>query len=234
MIKPYYETELGKLYHGDCLEILPQLTEKVDLVLTDPPYGLGESSLEWKEKGYKRISEAWDERPQTEFLSLMKTVPSILCFCNFNSIESFLNKGVELFFKRNGILVWDKINTMPNITARGYQFSHEFIIWWTTSKNWCWKAPKQKRDILRFTWSEGNCERVHPSQKPYALIADLLGCHSLPLNLILDPFLGSGTTAIACERLRRRWIGIEFNEEYCDIAIKRIKQEQSQLKLAGI
>lgn len=231
MIKPYYETELGKLYHGDCLEILPQLMEKVDLVLTDPPYGFGKSTLQWEEKGYKRISEIWDTHPNTAFLPMVKMVPSILCFCAFNTIEQFLNIGNELDFKRNAIIIWDKINTMPNITARGYQFSYEFIIWWTTQNNWIWETSKQKRDILRFTWSEGNSERQHPSQKPYSLFTDLLQRHSRIGDIILDPFMGSGTTAVACERLGRHWIGIEMSKEYCELSVKRINQEYRQLKI---
>jgi len=71
----------------------------------------------------------------------------------------------------------------------------------------------------------------HPTEKPVKMFQEMLFVSSNPDNLILDPFLGSGTTAIACERLGRRWIGIEISKEYCDIAIKRIEQERAQLKL---
>ena len=73
--------------------------------------------------------------------------------------------------------------------------------------------------------------RFHPTQKPVGLFMQILRKYSPEGEIILDPFLGSGTTAIACERLKRRWIGIEIEEKYCEIAAKRIEQERKQRKL---
>ena len=223
----YFRTDNGVLYQGDCLEILPLLEdESVDLVLTDPPYGLGKSNLEWEKKGYKRISEEWDSKIPP-FMAKIR-VNSFLCFSAFPCLNEMLAEGGDCGFSLNAIIVWDKISTMPNITARGYQFTHEFIIWWTKEKNYYWDNTEQTRDIIHQTWSESG--REHPTQKPVKLILGLLKNHSEKGNLILDPFLGSGTTAVACEELGRRWIGIELSKDYCEIAKKRLEAWKGQTR----
>ena len=223
----YLDAESGiAIYCADCREILPLFPDKsFDLVLTDPPYGFGISKLSWGDNGYSKISEIWDEL-DNDWLGLVKA-RSILCFMGYKGLGEYLSKGRELNYKLNDIIVWDKINTMPNITARGYQFTVEFLIWWTTESNWEWNA-KQKRDILRFTWSQGNDKRCHPSEKPTSIINDILVTHSNQNSLILDPFLGSGTTAVCAKKLGRKCVGIEISEEYCAIAVKRLSQSVMQ------
>ena len=74
-------------------------------------------------------------------------------------------------------------------------------------------------------------KRIHPTQKPLLLFISILDDFSKEGDIILDPFFGSGTTAVACERLNRHWVGIEIEEKYCEIAVKRIEKERQQLKL---
>jgi len=73
--------------------------------------------------------------------------------------------------------------------------------------------------------------RVHPTQKPVPLFSWIIRGYSKESDIIIDPFLGSGTTACACEKLNRRWIGVEISERYCEIAAKRIKSEADQFKM---
>lgn len=221
----YPEDFINKIICGDCIEILKLIPEGViNLVLTDPPYGLGKSNLKWEGRSYKRISEDWDLETRVDWLELTDA-PSILSFCGWGCIEKFLDEGNRLGLKRNAVIVWDKVNPVPNITARGYQFSYEFVIWWTRGTNWTWNTEKQQMDILRLTWSEANSQRVHPAQKPVKLLENLILRHSNLGDVVLDPFIGSGSTAVACKNLGRKYIGIDTSTKYCEIANQRLAQE---------
>ena len=211
-MKPYYETELGKLYHGDCLQIMPQL-EPVDLVLTDPPYGVG---IEYGEK-YKDSYESW--------VALT---------------SSWLPIGLKI--NRKGLI----------LTPGGLE--QERFLWIHHPPKWriCWyKGAQAQRSPIGFKhWenifvygeTKSQCpdyflanpppaNNGHPCPKPTKFYKWLLKEFSLDGEIILDPFLGSGTMAVTCENFKRRWIGIEIEEKYCEIAAKRIEQECKQLKL---
>ena len=190
---PYYETELGKLYHGDCLQIMPEL-EPVDLVLTDPPY-----------EGYS----------QFKYVDLNKVqFPNCRMLFFYKSKNTFPLKYTtkHKWFKGNSHNSYEyiyEVNGIPNSKEIEYKFG-------------CINSPVSAQ-------MSGDCYTIHPTQKPKKLIIEIL--KDQLESFILDPFLGSGTTAVACERLKRNWIGIEIEEKYCEIAAKRIEQERKQLKL---
>ena len=219
-MKPYYETELGKLYHGDCLEVMPQL-EPVDLVLTDPPYGIKRDKGFGKDEGFRgfgkpiyrrNYNDNWDnERPHKEFFDLIIKTELVLIFGG-NFFTDILPAGTHW-------IVWDKLNTMPS-------FGDCELIWTNSKRKSIKKITYEYNGLIG---KEG--KRYHPTQKPTGLCILLLEEYSNLLDVICDPMIGSGTTAIACERLNRRWIGIEISEEYCEIAVKRIENERKQLKL---
>jgi len=206
VVKPYYETELGKLYHGDCLSIMPHL-EPVDLVLTDPPYGVDIAP--------------WDIAPDKKFLDLCKSV------CNGTIImfSGASMRSVSEFIKLNPdrMLIWAPAFTLSHLCTNGMAWRYHPI--------WCWGLPQKqesvKWDILTDNTECGNWWK-HSCTKPISLIMLLA---RMAVGSVLDPFLGSGTTAVACERLNRRWIGIEISEAYCKIAKDRIERERSQRKL---
>ena len=202
-----------KLHHGDCLEIMPHL-EPVDLVLTDPPYGIGGKWVGGFGKSHgwsishieKETRNAWDATPPPDkiFRLIFKTSTTHIIWGG-----NFFNLPPSRCW-----LVWNK-------PERGFTLS-EAELAWTNADN-----------IVRVY--DGNRHvknRVHPTQKPYGLFMWCLSFSwSRSAKTILDPFIGSGTTAIACEQLNRRWIGIEISEKYCEIAAKRIERERQQLKL---
>ena len=192
-MKPYYETPLGKLYHGDCLEIMPDL-EPVDLVLTDPPYP------EFNEDHGK----SWVQTPLENI-----TLPCVQQFIFWPCTRKFP-------FDYTAKHIWHKPNGQSN--------EHYEEIYERFGKRVCrvFRIPIINYKTLP-EW------QPHPSQKPLRLIFDLLLLTKS--KSIIDPFLGSGTTAVACERLKRQWIGIEIEEKYCEIAAKRIEAERRQLKL---
>ena len=227
-LKPYYETELGKLYHGDCLEILPQLTEKVDLVLTDPPYGVN-----FKGKNAKSLvnnKKGYDIHIDTpEYIDNI-CVPIVkLCIEKYRRV--IITPGVRNQFKYpqpedvgcvyypagSGIGRWGFVCYQPIFYYGKDPYTEN-------------RLGSRPNSFIETETAEPN---GHPCPKPIKFWQKLLKRGSVfETETILDPFLGSGTTAVACERLGRRWIGIEISKEYCDIAVKRIEQERAQLNLS--
>lgn len=212
-MKPYYETENGKLFCGDCLEIMPEL-ESVDLVLTDPPYGINFQSNHRTIK-YDKITGDTNLPLQQIKLSIKKATNAAYLFCRWDNLPYMP--------KPKSVLVWIKNNWSMG------DLKHEHGRQWEA----CCFYPKEKHEFIKripdvlFSKRTGNI--LHPTQKPVDLFMELIQCNVA--KTVLDPFLGSGTTAIACERLNRHWIGIEISKEYCEIAAKRIENERKQLKM---
>ncbi|MDY6910776.1 MAG: site-specific DNA-methyltransferase [Chloroflexota bacterium] len=216
MLKPYYETKNGKLYHGDCLKIITEL-EPVDLVLTDPPYGIN-LATNYKQRGRGALAECKDYAPvhgdnkpfdPAPFLSISKHV----CLWGANYYADKLPPS-------SGWLVWDKKrpDTLDQATVElawtnFVKGARRFECLW----NGMIRAEKEKL--------------IHPTQKPVSLMIWVLGLRWTPTGTVLDPFFGSGSTGVACEELNRKWIGIEISEEYCELAAKRIERETRQVKL---
>ncbi len=219
MIEPYFETDNGKLYNGDCLDVMQELDDKsIDLILTDPPYGIG-TAKNGKVGGEKVCKvtnykpQKWDSKiPDYKVFNKMKIISE-------NQIIFGGNFFVEYLSNSSCWIVWDKYIT-------GYFADCELA--WTSFNRSVKKYSVMWNGMIRV---EKEYKRTHPTQKPIRLLAQILNDFSKENELILDPYLGSGTTAIACERLNRRWIGIEINQEYCDIAVGRIKKETAQYKL---
>jgi len=212
MLTPYYETKLGKLYHGDCLDIMPEL-KPVDLVLTDPPYGLGKK-LKGGRTGMMSgcfndmVEIGWDKKPEKKVFDIIFEKSKHQVIWGFNYFVEYLSSS-QCFF------VWDKMNgTNPMADCE--------LAWVSL------QMGSKKYALHHF--SSGYGKKIHPTQKPVGLIRWCLMFFK-NAKIILDPFFGSGSTASACEELTRQWIGIEISEKYCEIAAKRLEQETAQLKL---
>ena len=202
----YYGTDLGVLLKGDCLEILPHL-EPVDLVLTDPPYGIGNFvQVTGNIRGEKVY---WNDTiPKREVFETIKQISKHRIIFGANYFNCFEKNGAAV--------VWVKNQPMPN-------FSKAEIASCSFGK---------KVEVVEITWTNfvNSKESKHPCERPVALYEWCIN-YSPSASLVLDPFLGSGTTAVACERLNRRWIGIEISLDYCRIAKQRIENERKQRKL---
>lgn len=239
-MKPYYEEPGITIYHGDCREILPTLP-KVDLVLTDPPYG--DTDLEWD----TRVSH-W---PQI--------VPADALWC-FGSFRFFMeNKGEFAGWKIAQELIWEKQNG-SGFSVDRFNRVHELIAHWYRGK---WSdvghaTPREVTGIQRKSdkpvsrgvrtphrgkidkgqWVDDGTRLIrsvikcrnehftaeHPTQKPVELIRLILEYSTSAGQSILDPFMGSGATLVAAKRLGRRAIGIEIEERYAEIAVNRLRQ----------
>lgn len=195
MIKPYYEEENIKIYCGDCLEIMPEIGERVNLILTDPPYNVG--------------FDEWDSFEDTDKL-----------FSLFEGKEILIIPGIANIFKYpepKWIIAWVKAgSTRRNITGG---FNHWEPVFYYGER-------KIMVDMIYLpdcvNHSQGN---IHPCPKPLKLFKWLLSSLSFCDDLILDPFMGSGTTLVAAKELRRKAVGIDIERKYCDIAIQRLRQE---------
>jgi site-specific DNA-methyltransferase (adenine-specific)/modification methylase len=215
MIQPYYQDDACTIYHGDCREILPQL-EPVDLVLTDPPYGIGMSEGFEGFEGFggfgppiarRQYPDQWDTARPGE-----STFQQILAKCE-NAIIFGGNYFADVLPRSSHWLVWDKLQTMPT-------FSDCELAWTNVDR----KSVKKK--VVQWNGLLGKeRERFHPTQKPVELMAWCIENYSRPGQVVLDPFAGSGTTALAAKTLGRKCIAIEAIEKYCEIAVKRLAQE---------
>lgn len=208
--KPYYEKDGIVVYNADCRDILPELP-KMDLVLTDPPYGndcdlQNESNSRWSAKnGFSPLWMAneqgkWNVKPDSEVFELIRVQSENQIIWGGN----YFNLGATSCF-----LIWDK-------GQRDFSFADAEVAWTSLAQS-----------IRIFDFSRAKMlqeNKQHPTQKPLALMT---WCLSLvpAAGLILDPFLGSGTTLVAAKQLGRRAIGIEIEEKYCEIAVNRLRQE---------
>jgi len=190
------------LYLGDCLSIMP-LLGKVDCVVADPPYGIG-----YIGDGYKPI-HGDDKMFDPSFLLEW---PCIIWGAN-----NFCQKLPEI----GGWLCWDKRVTEAADGLRGSPFE---LAWTSIPRKY--KILRLQHGGVRNADGEG-IKRVHPTQKPIALMKWCLGF--LPdAETILDPFMGSGTTLVACTKLGRKGIGIELDPDYFEIACKRVQAAYDQ------
>ena len=223
--KIYYQTDLGVLICADSLEILPLIPDgSVDLVLTDPPYNASNKKIGLNPEHYETINEAWDKGFEPNFLKLINAKQEII-FCSHHSLKLYINRIPQQ------IIHWINTNPMPSISCKTYAYCVEYILWYVNKRPYIFNKKENNFNMIYDTAPKGKDRPEHPTPKPVFLIKELLCVHSNPNDLILDPFFGSGTTGVACEKLNRRWIGIEISEKYCEIARKRISQEANQLKL---
>ena len=227
MIKDYFYC-----YHGDCITKMRELIDddiKVDLIISDPPYLM-------KYKTNYRVNKTHDfcscipndDNPELieNFISLsydiLKNNTAFYCFCNQNKID-FFKATIEKFFKIKNIIVWVKNNWTAGDLQAAFAKQYEFII--LANKGRCPIQGKRITDVWNFNRVSGKSQ-LHQNQKPTDLIELCLEKHSRPGDLVLDPFMGSGTTGVACLNKNRNFIGIELNKSYIDIARKRIKERK--------
>ena len=210
--KPYYQDPAVTIYHGDCREIVPFLG-KFDLLLTDPPYGIGQdrgrgglrrSKMLGKKLPARRYEGTWDrEAPNKRTFELILAAAREHIIWGGNYFELPV---------RTKWLCWDKQQTMPTYS--------DCELAWTTLPGIATKIKSLNGNGLLAV--EKN--RVHPTQKPLDLI---LWCISLATEpaTILDPFAGSGTTGRAAKDLSKKATLIELDERYCEVSAKRMAQE---------
>ena len=212
------EQERIKLYNADCLEILKTLPDKsVDLVLTDIPYGgvnRESNGLRNLDKGKADICDFELRDMMVEFIRITKGSGYI--FCGWEQISELIGILRENKLS-NRLCVWKKTNPSPMNGQSIWLSGAEYCVYWKNKnatfnehcKNVVWEFPSGR-------------SKIHPTEKPLKLFEYLMKTSSKENDTILDPFMGSGTTGVACKNLGREFIGIELYEKYFKIAEERI------------
>jgi site-specific DNA-methyltransferase (adenine-specific) len=223
-VRPYYEHAGITIYHGDCRDLLEDLWLGVDLLLTDPPYGVGfVLDRQTVGVGHRRVERGGkppvygDDKP-FDPSHLLRFKRSIMFGANHYSDKLPVS---------GGWIVWDKTGG-----GRGPRNSFADVeLAWTNLRN----TPSIKHHLWKglVRDSEAGDKVLHPTQKPVALMRALIMDWTEAGNLVLDPYLGSGPVLVAAKQIGRRAIGIEIEERYCEIAAKRLAQETLPLEASA-
>lgn len=225
--------ELNKIYNMDCVEGMKLLPDNcIDLILTDPPYELsnhGGGQNEWKDRKLVKDKHIdfmsngflYDD-VFNEFMRICK-IPNFLIFCSNQQVS----KVMRYFEDKNlsvTLLAWNKTNPPPFCNGK-YLSDLEFVVCvkgkGATFNN---NTPFEYKHKIFSSGVVSKKNRLHPAQKPTELIARYMLLHSKERDVILDCFMGSGTTAVVAKKLNRDYIGFEISKEYCEIAEQRIAE----------
>ena len=224
-----------ELWHGDCLELMNNIPDgSVDLVLTDPPYLCDYSRHDSKSRFSNKIAndennsvnEGMIERYLQECFRIMKDNTAIYCFCNYKKIDFFKQKIENAGFNLKNIIIWDKQRNGMGDLSTTFGYSYEFIIF--ASKGQPKIRGKRISDVWQFARVKPK-EQTHQNQKPIALLMQAIEKSSDEGAVVFDGFMGSGSCGVACVNTNRRFIGIELDDGYFEIAKKRIEEAVNDL-----
>lgn len=232
--------EINKIHLGDCLELMKDIPDKsIDLVLTDPPYlmnnhgGQDQADKEFSRKLTTKkhidfICNDFDwENTFNEFIRICKKV-NLIIFCS----NAQISRTMKFFEDKNysvNLLIWDKPNPIP--LCNGKLISNLEYIIFVKEKGAYFNNLLSSNEKLKTYKYPAPRDRIHPTEKPIKLFEHILRLLSKTDDLILDCFSGSGTTAVACHNLKRRFICIEKDYDYWKASCERLEREQAQLKL---
>lgn len=238
MIDPYYDRDGITIYHGDCLGVLPQLTQ-VDHVITDPPYSEHTHGKQWvasalSANGDRRTGSKWaglgfdaitaeTQRVIAEH-SVRIAQRWTLAFTDIESISGWRESLTAAGLDYVRTCIWDKVDSAPQFTGDRPAAGCEAICVAHPPGAKRWNGGGRRnlfRHPVNGSWKGS---KPHPTTKPLALMRELIELFTDPGDLILDPFMGSGTTLRAAKDLGRRAIGIEISEEFCAVAVERLRQ----------
>ena len=206
-MKPYYQDHSVTIYHGNCRKILPEI-QPVDLVIADPPYGM---SFQSNFRIEKHLKIQGDKTLPIDLIeaSIAKALRAAYVFCRWDNLSEMP--------KPKSVLAWVKNNWSMG------DLEHEHGRQWEAC---CFYAMEEHKFITRIPdviMADRTGNDLHPTEKPESLINKIIAANIG--DLILDPFMGSGTTLRCAKDLGRKGIGIEIEEKYCEIAAKRMQQE---------
>jgi site-specific DNA-methyltransferase (adenine-specific) len=237
---PYYQDDAVTIYHADCREVLPVLEpESVTLLWTDPPYGHGNhvDDLNQRLNGHRGIlnqpiaNDGADEMRAVVDAMLRLALPLLrpecccCCCCGgggprptFAWLAERMDRDGFSFFHS---VIWDKVN--PGLGWR-YRRQHEMVmVAHRTGGKLAWAEGQEA--VSNVVVASPPRNRLHPNQKPHQLVSGFIARHSAPGDLVLDPFMGAGTTLRAAKALGRPSIGVDVEERYCEMAALQASQE---------
>ena len=237
--------ETNIIYNEDCLETLAKMEDNsIDLIVTSPPYNKGfYTKLTENENWHSAIDydnyndalepkeyENWQKKIISECLRVLKPSGSLF----YNHKDNLVGGGIVspsyvYEFNVHQQIIWDRGGS-PQQNNRYFTPITEYIYWIVKDKKKFF-FDKSKSIFNSTIWRMNVDKNPHPAPFPYVMAANIISCCSKEGDIVYDPFMGSGTTALACVRLGRHYIGSEISEKYVSMANEKIRIEQSQLKL---
>ena len=229
------------LINGDAYKVIEELKEKgitVNHIITDPPYNISQENNFNTMKNPRAGVDFGDwDRGKFDLYSwiplyadILDKNGSMIIFCSYRYISYLIDvlESKEANMKVKDVLVWQKTNPMPRNINRRYVQDMEFAIWAVKDKaKWVFNKPEDKlylRAIFSTSLVSGSEKLGHPTQKSIKLMKDIMEIHTNENDLVLDPFMGSGSTGEAALSMGRKFIGIEFEKDFFEMTSKRLEK----------
>ena len=234
--------DINKIYNEDCLIGLKEIPDNsIDLVVTDCPYkvisggnkdrgtnGFPKSVLNRNDGKIFDFNDIELKDWIPEIYRILKPDTDFYCMINVLNLEELLTVARECGFKLHNVLVWDKGTCNPN---RWYMKNCEFTCYFYKGNARTINNPGSKQ-VHMFKNVVGN--KLHPTEKPVELIKFYIENSSKEGDLVLDPFMGSGATAVACKECGRNYIGFEIDPKYYEVCQARLSETKKEEKLGGL
>lgn len=246
-----------QIYCGDSLALMKQWPDAAfDACITDPPYNIAQQrkGLAWAFSSHVTVDSEWDRFTSAQYedftaewlrevCRITKKNGNLFIFGSYHNIYTIGAIAQRMNLRIVNSIVWAKPNAQPNITCRMFTESVEHIVWVCNNdikraKNWTYNYQEMKllnhNKQMRNYWEipiAPQREREHgkhPTQKPLMLMDRLIVAGTNPGDRVLDCFAGSGSTLLSCDKLDRRWVGIEREHEYCSLARARLDSARRQ------
>ncbi len=237
------------LYNDDCIKVMKEIkSESIDLIFADPPYFLSNGGKSISRGKIVSVDKGnWDKKENYENIKkftldwlkesyrILKKKSSIWISGTHHNIFMVKKALDEVGFKIINIVIWKKLDPPPLIYKNKFRFSYEFIIWadkghghyfnyqdmfniHNNEMEDVWIIPAVSMKEKKYGY--------HPTQKPECLLERIIKASSIKGQTVLDPFMGSGTTGAVCQKLNRKFIGIEKEKKYFEICLKRLKNDE--------
>jgi len=230
---------INKVIHGDCFETIKTIEKNsIDLILTDPPYNISRESNFKKNSSNKKFNNIsidfghWDQSEidlETFFIEsfrVLKPGGTLIIFYDIWKATKMKLFAEKAGFKQSRVCQWVKKNPVPINSKKNYLSNAiEFFFCFVKKKKATFNS-EYDRGIYHYPLCHGKERTSHPTQKPLGLIEELIKKHSNVGDIILDPFSGSGTTAVASHNNERNFIVIEENIDFIDMTNERLKHLQ--------
>ena len=254
-ITPYYRSDNKDftLVEGDCVSVLDSFDFKFDMLFADPPYFLSNGGISVSSGRVVCVDKGqWDKAPSHDFIDdfnhkwlsvckdKLKDDGTIWISGTHHNIFSVADQLSDLGFKILNVVTWNKTDPPDNVSHRVFKHSAEYIIWAKKSKRayhrYNYELMRQLNDGKQMTdvWRmpavakwEKSCGK-HPTQKPLSLLARIIMASTKEGDWVLDPFNGSGTTGIAASLLGRKYLGIDMEKTYLELASKRREELENE------
>lgn len=224
------------LYNDDCLNVLKEIKSKsVDLIVTDPPYQIDNTQVGNNSEFAKsfqnvnnelvksNMTKGFDVAILDELVRVMKNI-NLYVWCNKKQIMMYLNYFVVEHKCNFDIIIWNKTNAVPTFFNK-YLTDKEYCLYFKKG-GYCKPINYEKAKTVYYQPLNVKDKKLygHPTIKPLNIISNLIENSSKENDIVLDPFMGSGTTGVACKNLNRKFIGVELDKTYFEMAKERIEK----------